>query len=539
VHVKDAPYLFAASQQEAPIVGRSQQDQLVEFFAEEAVDRDGKKKKSEVAVKGTIQSFFERARKTPTPGAAKRKHQDEEMLSFDKKRTVDKLKAAPTASGSSAVSPSPLVKWSCRQCTLDNSVQQNTRGFYRCQVCDEPHAESKSRSTASSLGPVFESVSVDSKALSNPPAPSRATTNALLEPNVINLVDGDEDVAKGNCSGRGKDSDLTFSVSKNTGRIMIHRKESGEMLFNFDLHDILTSDALDELSETQTHRKRASKEAITDMLDAAKLSKLTCQLKVNGIDEATPVFEFVRAFLKLGEAEKKFLRDSEQAMTAGEVNGTIARLMLSHCPNDFSRYVGGAKERARENHEKGIASNDDLLVLQGLACAWCGKKLSSVALLGDSTYCNEECAREGRLKRGGMFASSKLRSVAFAIENGKCSLCGIDAHALFRQVCSLRPAERLNKLLSVNWKLPTTAKAMESLLQDPKEGQFWQVDHKKAVAEGGGGCGLENLRTLCVPCHSGETEKLRGRLKIQHANATSSSGQQQDIRHAFNRRTSS
>lgn len=32
--------------------------------------------------------------------------------------------------------------------------------------------------------------------------------------------------------------------------------------------------------------------------------------------------------------------------------------------------------------------------------------------------------------------------------------------------------------------------------------------------EGGGGCGLDNLRTLCVPCHQVETEKLRSRLKL-------------------------
>jgi HNH endonuclease len=509
----------------------------MEFFAEEAVDRDGKNKKSDVAVKGTIQSFFERAKQTSTPGAVKRKLQDSVLTSSDKKRSVDMLKVTPTAIASNAVSPSASVKWSCKLCTLDNSVPQNSLGCYRCQVCDERHVESKSRSTGSSLGPVFESVSANPTAFTNSIAPSAAGPSS--EPNVISLVDDDEVVKEGDHSGRGKGSNLTFSVSKNTGRIIIHRKSSGEMLFNFDLHDILTSFALDELSATITHRKRASKDAVTDMFDTAKLSKLSSQLQMYGIDDATPVFEFVRAFLKLGEAEKKFLRESEQTVTADEVNSTVARLMLSHSPEDFNRYVGGAKERAKDNQEKGIASEDDLLVLQGLGCAWCGNKLSSVALRGDSTYCNEECAREGRLKRGGMFASSKLRSAAFAIENGKCSLCGIDAHALFRQVCSLRPAERLNKLLSVNWKLPTTAKAMESLLQDPKEGQFWQVDHKKAVAEGGGGCGLENLRTLCVPCHSGETEKLRGRLKIQHANSTSSSGQQQDIRHAFNRRASS
>jgi hypothetical protein len=40
-----------------------------------------------------------------------------------------------------------------------------------------------------------------------------------------------------------------------------------------------------------------------------------------------------------------------------------------------------------------------------------------------------------------------------------------------------------------------------------------QADHTVAVSEGGGACGLENLRTLCTPCHKKETAALRERLK--------------------------
>lgn len=40
----------------------------------------------------------------------------------------------------------------------------------------------------------------------------------------------------------------------------------------------------------------------------------------------------------------------------------------------------------------------------------------------------------------------------------------------------------------------------------------WQADHIMPVAEGGGSCGLENLRTLCTACHLIETRKLAGRL---------------------------
>ena len=41
---------------------------------------------------------------------------------------------------------------------------------------------------------------------------------------------------------------------------------------------------------------------------------------------------------------------------------------------------------------------------------------------------------------------------------------------------------------------------------------LWEVDHIKPVSEGGGLCGLDNLRTLCTPCHDAETRRLRMRL---------------------------
>jgi 5-methylcytosine-specific restriction enzyme A len=42
---------------------------------------------------------------------------------------------------------------------------------------------------------------------------------------------------------------------------------------------------------------------------------------------------------------------------------------------------------------------------------------------------------------------------------------------------------------------------------------LWDADHVVPVAEGGGQCDLDNLRTLCVACHREATAELRGRLK--------------------------
>jgi 5-methylcytosine-specific restriction endonuclease McrA len=192
--------------------------------------------------------------------------------------------------------------------------------------------------------------------------------------------------------------------------------------------------------------------------------------------------------------------------------------------------------------ELGTASSTDLAVLEGRLCAYCAGELSSASRRGGviSTYCSKECAEEGRLKRGGLYASSQIRTQVFALEGGICRLCGVDAHAMFTRIASLAPAERLNALCHANWKLPMSSKALERLLQNPKEGDFWQADHIKAVAEGGGGCDLENLRTLCTPCHGIETEKLRGRLKLAGPSSSqdesNSSMRQTDIRSMFGRK---
>lgn len=249
----------------------------------------------------------------------------------------------------------------------------------------------------------------------------------------------------------------------------------------------------------------------------------------------------MRQFIALREVEKKRLRECGGLFSSLNVRQQLLRLTAQETSSGPSteRYTGGAKEHARARLEDGAATKTDMAVLEGRLCAYCAGDLSAASRVAGviSTYCSKECAEEGRLKRGGMYASTRIRAQVFALEGGVCRLCGIDAHALYTRVASLTPAERLNAMCNVNWKLPKTSKALDRLLQNPKEGDFWQADHITAVAEGGGGCDLENLRTLCVPCHTQETERLRGRLKLAGPSSSQedskSFGRQTDIRSLF------
>lgn len=41
---------------------------------------------------------------------------------------------------------------------------------------------------------------------------------------------------------------------------------------------------------------------------------------------------------------------------------------------------------------------------------------------------------------------------------------------------------------------------------------LWDADHIQSIRDGGGLCGMDNYRTLCIPCHKEETKKLHKRM---------------------------
>jgi hypothetical protein len=265
---------------------------------------------------------------------------------------------------------------------------------------------------------------------------------------------------------------------------------------------------------------------------------------------AQEITTFVMNYLSLTDVERKALKDATHAHDHNDNDVGVKSCDVAKCARQWLankkgggarqligqlggltaadgsttvRYGGGAKERAKEREAQGLElTSDEKNVLKGIACAWCSAELPSTSLTQgcvSSTYCSQNCAEEGRLHRG-TSNSSFIRAQMFALQSGVCRRCHIDAHALFLRIKALAPAERLNALMAIpQWKLPQTSNALNNVLQNPRECDFWEIDHIRAVAEGGGDCGLDNLRTLCVPCHKVETEKLRNRLPVVQAAA--------------------
>jgi 5-methylcytosine-specific restriction endonuclease McrA len=84
------------------------------------------------------------------------------------------------------------------------------------------------------------------------------------------------------------------------------------------------------------------------------------------------------------------------------------------------------------------------------------------------------CAEEFVLRTQHQFA----RAVVFCRDKGICAECGVDT------IATPMPADLVG--------------------MEPRK-SWWEVDHTIEIADGGGG-GVDNLVTLCTPCHRTKSE---------------------------------
>jgi 5-methylcytosine-specific restriction enzyme A len=120
------------------------------------------------------------------------------------------------------------------------------------------------------------------------------------------------------------------------------------------------------------------------------------------------------------------------------------------------------------------------------ACRWCGGDVPR----GRYTFCGAACVEEWRLRTDPGY----LRERVFERDRGVCAMCGVDTEALRKTKRKLDYSAR--RQFEKEWG------ARHSL---------WDADHLTPVVEGGGECGLANMRTLCLKCHRSTTAELRRR----------------------------
>lgn len=137
-------------------------------------------------------------------------------------------------------------------------------------------------------------------------------------------------------------------------------------------------------------------------------------------------------------------------------------------------------------------------------CCWCGDPVPK----GRRNWCGDKRVNEYLAQTPGA-----RRSAVFARDRGVCAKCGRDCEAL---------QARMQKLVAVFFdrrdnqaqiracrllRLFVRLGAMSGLTVTRT---LWEADHIVPICEGGSNA-LDNLRTLCLCCHKGETRALAKR----------------------------
>src|SRR5947209_4294869 len=110
-------------------------------------------------------------------------------------------------------------------------------------------------------------------------------------------------------------------------------------------------------------------------------------------------------------------------------------------------------------------------------CRWCGLEVPPRRF----TFCSAWCVHEWRLRTD----ASYLREQVFLRDRGVCAICQADSRTAHLELKRSRGAHRQELL--ARWGLKRFNRQT-----------LWDADHIVPVAEGGGECDLENIRTLCL-----------------------------------------
>jgi len=125
-------------------------------------------------------------------------------------------------------------------------------------------------------------------------------------------------------------------------------------------------------------------------------------------------------------------------------------------------------------------------------CRWCSLEVPPRRF----TFCSAYCVHEWKLRT----QPGYVREQVFLRDQGVCAACGVDTMAAARKLRYSRGRGRAELLAHWGLRLRTRK-------------SLWDADHIIPVAEGGGECDLDNIRTLCLRCHCVATNALRERIR--------------------------
>ena len=134
-------------------------------------------------------------------------------------------------------------------------------------------------------------------------------------------------------------------------------------------------------------------------------------------------------------------------------------------------------------------------------CRWC----LGIVERPRRTFCSAECVHEWTVRS----STSYARRCVKKRDKGICARCGIDTEVLRLELKGL-----LLECRKAGDKAAFYVRIGELGIKGPEYKAYrphslWEADHIVPVSQGGGCCGLDNLRTLCWRCHREATAALR------------------------------
>lgn len=126
---------------------------------------------------------------------------------------------------------------------------------------------------------------------------------------------------------------------------------------------------------------------------------------------------------------------------------------------------------------------------------------------GRKAWCSDNCRNSHWIKASGSYA----RHYVFQRDRGVCCLCGVDTEAQKEEFIALQNQKRTYPITWIQWPVHDDEREWlkaRRITTGRISGDWWDADHINPVVEGGGSCGIDNLRTLCIACHKNETAKL-------------------------------
>jgi 5-methylcytosine-specific restriction enzyme A len=121
----------------------------------------------------------------------------------------------------------------------------------------------------------------------------------------------------------------------------------------------------------------------------------------------------------------------------------------------------------------------------------CCRQCNTEVPLKRRTFCSQRCVDLWVIRTGSGAARFLQKR-----DKGVCAICSLDCAALRRQYRKLLTKEARAEF-KARYGIPKH-----------RNRRFWDIDHIIPVIEGGGDCGPENLRTVCISCHRVLTAQL-------------------------------